>query len=83
MCDFVGQALNMDSLTPAEVRSLESWVSNRQSDLSKTALELQEKLTDTENRLRKADKAHDRIRAIVRTRDDGGRAVELTTGVRD
>ena len=83
MCDFVGQALNMESLTPAEVRVLEDWVSARQTDLSKQILELQEKKIDAENRLVKADRAHSRVRAIVKSRDGSGRAVELTTGVVD
>jgi hypothetical protein len=83
MCDFVGTALNMDALTPAEVRKLEEWASNRQSDLSKQILHLQEQLGDVETRLAKANRAHDRVMGIVKTRDENGRAVELTTGVAD
>jgi hypothetical protein len=61
MCDFVGNCLDVTKLTPEEVECLEKWLQERHDNLRALVGKLQEQIDDSEARIRKVNRAFDRL----------------------
>ena len=61
MCDFIGTCLDISKLTPQEIECLEKWLQERHDHLQAQTRKLQEELNDKEARIRKVNRAFEKI----------------------
>jgi hypothetical protein len=61
MCDFVGNCLDVNKLTPEEVECLEKWLQERHDSLQALIRKLQEQIDDSQARIRKVNRAFEKL----------------------
>jgi hypothetical protein len=61
MCDFIGTCLDVSKLTPEEIECLEKWLQERHDNLQAQVRNLQEQLVDNEARIRRVNRAFEKI----------------------
>ena len=61
MCDFVGTCLDISKLTPEEIECLEKWLQERHDHLHAHVRKCQEQINDSHARIRKVNRAFQRI----------------------
>jgi chaperonin cofactor prefoldin len=66
MCDFVGTCLDISKLTPEEIECLEKWLQDRHDHLQAQVRGLQEQIEDSQARIRKVNRAFERIAPATR-----------------
>jgi len=67
MCDFIGKCLDINKLTPKEIKCLERWLRERHGHLTEHVGTLQKQINDRQARLRRVKRAFARIAPVRRS----------------
>jgi len=73
MCDFIGTCLDISKLTPEELECLEKWLQERHDSLHGHVRRLQEQMNDSQARIRKVNRAFQRLAPARRSSSAGRR----------